>query len=324
MVKKGLMSNLSHMIAKENQWRNNFFKDQEALSWRYKKYGIDVSKGAINGVVEWIKNEIEALNQGVIITCVGDPGTGKSWSSSSLLEQVDSSFNVDAISFYPREFLYGLKEGRKALLLDDVGTQLFSRDAMTRTNKQYSKLFEVIRFQNRCVALTLPTLSMLDKTLRTLTRVYIKTNSINRQSKCVNVALRFQVVDPRSDKIYRMCPVYIGMGSFNGKIHPFYRRLRTIDIPKPSEALIHAYEAKKLKAYEEFLKRMDKDKSLSSGDKTNNTPKKYAIVGKMVEEGLSIQQIANILGSNERAIKRLLRYDSNKKHLNGTKKGTTF
>jgi predicted transcriptional regulator len=58
---------------------------------------------------------------------------------------------------------------------------------------------------------------------------------------------------------------------------------------------------------------MDKDKSLSSGDKTNDAPKKHTIVGKMVEEGLSIQQIANILGSNERAIKRLLRYDSNKK-----------
>jgi hypothetical protein len=295
--------------------RDAFLRDQEILSCRYRKYGLDVSVDAFRGICRWITNQVKFLNQSVLLLCTGAPGSGKSYSSLAIMEAVDDSFDIDSVCFSPREFLDGLEKGKKALLIDDIGTQLFSRDAMTKVNKEYSKLFESLRFQNRIVGMTVPSASMVDRTLRTLSNLYLQTNSINRQSERVNLLARFQALDAKTDKVYRYSPIGSFIGVINGKQYILYRKISTVNVPKPSDSLIAKYEAKKLQAFNEFVKRMEKD--FSSDKKASNSisqkmPKKHKIIQKMVDMGLSIGQIADVLDSNEKAVKRLLRYNSNK------------
>jgi hypothetical protein len=308
---------LARMVRYDYMQRDAFLRDQEILSCRYHKYGLDMSRNTFRGICKWIIGQIRNLNQSVLLLCTGAPGSGKSYSSLAIMEAVDDSFDVDSVAFSPREFLAGLREGRKALLIDDIGTQLFSRDAMTKVNKQYSKLFEGLRFQNRCVCMTVPSASMVDKTLRTLSNLYLQTNSINRQSERVNLLARFQALDATTDKVYRYSPIGSFIGVINGKQYILYKRLFTINVPKPSDSLIAKYEAKKLQAFNEFVKRMEKD--FSSNKKASNSisqkmPKKHKIIQKMVDMGLSIEQIADALDSNEKAIQDLLRYARSKEN----------
>jgi hypothetical protein len=297
--------------------RDAFLRDQKILSCRYHKYGLDTSINAFTGISKWIVDRIEHLNESALLLCTGAPGSGKSYSSLAIMEAVDSSFDVDSVCFSPQEFLNGLKKGKSALLIDDIGTQLFSRDAMTKVNKEYSKLFESLRFQNRCVCMTVPSASMVDKTLRTLSNLYLQTNSINRQSERVNLLVRFQVLDAKTDKVYRYSPIGSFIGVIDGKPYIIYKKIPTIDVPKPSNSLITKYEDKKLQAFHQFLEKMEKD--FSSDKKAPNSipqkmPKKHKIIQKMVDMGLSIEQIADALDSNEKAIQDLLRYARSKEN----------
>ena len=294
-------------IKDERAW----IEDQKKMEANYPRFGIDASGegGRLGGIIEWIRRRVGVLNQSLTATIVGAPGSGKSWSCMRMLETLDEDFGIGNIAFYPKEFIHALREERRSFLIDDVGMQLSSRDSMTRTNKKYTQLFEGMRFRNKIVLMTVPSFGMVDKNLRHLSQVYMQAIGINRRTDRVKMIIRFLSIDPKQDQTYYYAPIMRGIVEKGEKRYVVYERVLTVDIPKPSKAIITQYEDKKSVAFDSFVDTIDNEEVKTNGDtQAKNGQQKYITVGRMIERGLSISDISEILDSNRNAIGRLARY----------------
>ena len=294
-------------IQDERAWN----EDQRKMEANYPRFGIGTpgEGGRIEGIVKWIERRVNERNQSVTAITTGMPGGGKSWSCMNILERLDEGFGIENISFYPKEFIHSLKEGKKSFLIDDAGMQLAARDSMTKTNKEYTKLFQGLRFKNKIVMLTVPSFSMVDKNLRHISQIYMQAIGINRLTNRVKMVIRFLSIDPKRDQIYYYSPIVKNIVNSQGRAYAVYERCLTIDVPKPSKALIAQYEDKKSEAFGSFVDSIDSKEVKKNGDKSpSNGQQKYLIVGKMLGKGLSIEDICEVLNSNKNSVKRLASY----------------
>jgi hypothetical protein len=308
------MPAIQRQIAIERERWKEWYNDQIKLESNYARFGINASgkNGRLGGVLNWISNQVDDLNQSCLLCCVGSAGSGKSYSCAYILSQLDKNFGISNISFYPHEVKNALQEDKRAILIDDAGMQFAARDSMVRTNKEFMKIAEGLRFKNKIVAMTMPSLGMVDKNLRYLSQIYLQTLGINRRTQRVQMICRFLSADPKLDKIYYYCPIVCNIVLKDNKRYRVYERVETVDIPKPSERLIFLYEDKKARAFDRFLDGIGMENKKDGGNASTAMPPKYEMIGKMLKEDLSIESIANILDSTENNIKRLISYGKSK------------
>jgi len=204
------------------------------------------------------------------------PGTGKSSSAIELADELDRCsdnkprFDVSRIALNAEEFASLVKKKwpkGTCIILDDAGLSLYSREAMTESVRNISKIFQSIRFKNLCILLTLPNFNMLDANVRRLVSCYIEVLEIDRQKNQTICKFNWLQSNPHSGKIYRhreevyktvVCPT-TGI-SMRKKF-----LLSNIRIDKPRKELFEPYEKKKAncmnKAYAEFHKKMIEKKN---------------------------------------------------------------
>ena len=197
---------------------------------------------------------------------VGKPGSGKSWAAMAISELLDcttksgSRFDISRATFGAHEFadvVHKKEEMRMGnfIIVDDAGVTVYSRDAMVKNVRDITKIFQTIRFLNYGIILTLPSWSMLDKNIRRLVDVYIEMTEPG--------VFKFMWIRPSafSQDVFRMYPI-----RYTSKSHPDGTTMRKeikvmrMEIDKPSEDLVDAYETKKAdfmeNLYEEYSKGM--------------------------------------------------------------------
>lgn len=171
-----------------------------------------------------LRERLEKRFNVVVLFC-GMAGVGKSYSSMSLCEEMDSSFNVDRVCFTHKDIFsqVDVLEKKQWLVIDEPALSGIAskRTWINEAQQALVDLIESFRFKNLGVCFNTISAQLLDKTIRELLCHYL----------C-------RVVDRGYAKVYAIEP-----SQFSSDVRtPF---LGDAYIELPSKPLIEAYEAKR-------------------------------------------------------------------------------
>jgi hypothetical protein len=242
----------------------------------------EIAKHRLSWLLKPIYRRVHFQNKMFSACIVAEPGSGKSYCAIDfawLLDRGENDkprFSMDRVCFSASQFAEVIsKDWPKgtAIIMDDAGLNLYSREAMNRTVRQIAKVFQSCRYKNLVVFLTLPTLAMLDKTVRTLLNAYIEPVEIIADIEKVRAKFHFVETNPKTGKIYYNRPE---MRSY--VLHPCGRSLlslRKVDsvlIDKPPMDLVDDYEKQKKLYLDEWNRQnVEKIRGFESTKKRNVT-----------------------------------------------------
>jgi ABC-type oligopeptide transport system ATPase subunit len=120
--------------------------------------------------IEYILDEIEKARQknwDRTILLTGEEGCGKSTLGAHLATRLGMQDETE-VCYAPKQFLERLRDAKKGevVWLDEGARGLYSRDAMTKVNKQLTKAFTQIRIKELVSIICLPHKQLLDKNMR--------------------------------------------------------------------------------------------------------------------------------------------------------------
>lgn len=195
--------------------------------------------------LKYVYNRTMNCNQNFICAIIGPTGSGKSWSGLSFLENLNPGVDVfQNVCFKARTFMErlndeNLKKGT-TLLWDEVGIDLNAKEWQNLINKVIAKVLQTFRRQNLNVFFTVPFLSFIGSDTRKLLHAFIKTRSIDKETKETVIKPYLIQVNEETGKMYRkyLRVVVPGKG---------VTAVRSIRMPKPSEILVNRYEEAKKK-----------------------------------------------------------------------------
>jgi len=202
-------------------------------------------------IIQRIKNQLLKDENSWQAMVIGKTGSGKSLTAIKFCRLIDSSFDIDRIVFKPEHFLALLNSNLpkgSAILCDEIGSWMSSRDWMTVQNKLMSLVLETYRFQRLAVLWTLPTMRMVDINLRDLCHAIIETVTIDRQRQMCEIKFKSREVNPITGKHYEKFPV---IRNRRGE----YVTLTRFDVKRPDEEIEREYIMKK----ETHMKELYKD-----------------------------------------------------------------
>jgi adenylate kinase family enzyme len=189
---------------------------------------------------EEINDRIEH-NKNALICVFGETGSGKSYLSLSLAEQLDPKFSIERVCFSYKEFMELVQVGRfekgSVIVIDEAGALLFSRNFNTIINKTIAIILQTFRQDNLIVFFNVPSVKFVDKVARSLFHYYIEPVGINREENiCYAKIKRVFNVQSQEDAL-TIFPRYIEDDEV--------KIVSTINVKKPTATLVHAYEQKK-------------------------------------------------------------------------------
>ena len=226
-------------------------------------------KNYSSSFVESIQKRLLVHNQNWLCVVCGGTGTGKSYSALRLASMVDPTFNIDRVVFRVEDFMKLLNAGNlvkgNAIMFDEAGVNMNSREWYSVQNKCISYLLQTFRHRNLAVIFTTPNLSYIDKAVRGLFHCYIETQRIDRrENKVVARIYRLKVL--RDGKILFPYPKEKRSGTDRTVAKNIFR------INKPDPMLTANYE-KKADEFKEYLGR-DLELTLQNSKNSGGRPKK--------------------------------------------------
>ena len=183
--------------------------------------------------------------------------SGKSTIALALANLIDPSFTVNKCCFSGKEYVNILRSVQpcECMVWDETGVGLNSRDAMTKVSKNLTKVFQTMRFKRNAVIMTVPDMSMVDKTARGMVHVIIETKKILSSyglGICRILSFKRDIV---FDKVRVQYPV-IQIGKELIKIKEFA-------VKRPNAQLMDLYEKKKELFFQsDVLDKFDEDYNL--------------------------------------------------------------
>ncbi len=252
--------------------------------------------------VRYIKQRI-SKNKNFLCFIGGQTGSGKSWSALSICEMLDSDFNIERCVFSGKGLMQlvnsgSLKKG-SCVLFDESGIDLNNRNWQSTLNKMLNYLMQT--FRHRCIILffTSPYMDFLDAATRKLMHAQFEMVGIDQKEKK-------GIVKPK----------LIQYNGDMGKYYYKYLRVVTPDgvipvqlwaIPKPSDAIIELYEAKKTEFTSALNQKIEHElDKLESKDKIK--PKELTEQQKkildLMQAGNSQQKTADAIGVHRTLITR--------------------
>jgi|2_EtaG_2_1085320.scaffolds.fasta_scaffold06200_2 predicted Zn-ribbon and HTH transcriptional regulator/RNase adaptor protein for sRNA GlmZ degradation len=203
-------------------------------------------------LIEYIKQRVYKENKNFLCCIVGQTGSGKSYASVSLAEQLDPTFNSDRIVYDFQQFMKVIETAKKgqAIVFDEAGISISSRSWYSILNKLINYVLQTFRHKNLIVFFTVPDFSFIDAQTRKLIHCLMEVERIDRK---------------RNSCIIR--PLFIQNNSRSGKLYFKYLRaivesklvkIRKIAVKKPSKELLKEYE----KSKDKFTKKLNKEITL--------------------------------------------------------------
>lgn len=219
--------------------------------------------------IDNIYRRLHKQNRNFIAICTGETGSGKSYAMLSLCNKLDENFTIDNVVFSYGEFIELVRkqelEKGAFILWDEAGAGISSREALTKSNRETTKVVQTFRSLNYGFVLTVPTMGMVDKQIRQLAHYILKTRKIDRYYKKNIISVRRIQTNEESGSTYIKRPIQYDK---NGK-----HRLSTIITCIPPKELRDAYESKKKHFQKGMYKNRLQRRRMSQEEKYNKVLK---------------------------------------------------
>lgn len=188
-------------------------------------------------LIKHIKKEI-SKNRNYVGILVGRVGTGKSYSALKLCCEIDPTFNETRVLFKIADLLEMVHENKiepgQCILFDEAGVSASNRESyMNRFNKAMSYLLQTWRHRNIVLFVTVPSISFIDKGIRSMFDLMIETQKVIKSRKVVQCSAKLIQHNYQMGKTY-----YHNLKSIGGEI-------MRLEISKPPLKLINRYEKSK-------------------------------------------------------------------------------
>lgn len=191
------------------------------------------------------------LNRNFLGFISGQTGSGKSWSTISICEQLDPEFNIERVVFSGLELMELINSGKlkkgSAVAFEEVGVNLNTREWASKLNKLLNYMMQTIRHRNFIFILNAPYMDFVDSATRKLFHAELSTVHIDKAKKVCRLKPQLIQYNSRYKKFYYK---YLRVVTNRGVIPCV-----SWDIKQPSKELIKAYEKKK----REFTQRLNED-----------------------------------------------------------------
>jgi hypothetical protein len=197
----------------------------------------------IRWLLEHVRHSVFKMKLNRVITAVGPPGSGKSWTGLLIGSILDPEFNVDRVVFPGLDYIRAIANPDLGIgsfvQWDDAGLGAPSREFYTQLNKAVGLVAQSSRFRRLIVWLTLPDKSFLDAIPRKLVDVHLEFISRKQPEDPVEARVYLPRTNPKKGNIYYEHPriYHPDQGTQALEIIEF----RTF----PPKALSDAYENKK-------------------------------------------------------------------------------
>ena len=239
--------------------------------------------------ISYIKSRIKK-NKNFLGFISGSTGSGKSYCSLRIAEELDSDFSVDRVVFSGLELMKLINNGNlkrgDVLVFEEAGVEMSNKNWASVTNKMLNYLIQTFRHRGFILIMNSPYMDFIDSATRKLFHAEIQTIGIDFNKE--------------------ICKVKPQLIQYNSRLQKFYyKKLRVIkeegNIPisfwtinKPSKVLVVDYEKKKREYTNTLnLKIMKELESLENkGNKNKELTDIQQEVVDMLKEGMTIPQIA--------------------------------
>lgn len=255
----------------------------------------------MNPILSYILSRVKERNQNFLCLIVGATGSGKTYASLKLCEALDPSFNISRVAFTPTEFMalvndYEKVKNGSAIIFDEFGVSMSSRDSMSKVNKLLSYCVQTFRNRNLIVIFTVPSMSFIDKHVRSMIHALFVTSRIRRVSKEV-------ILKPHFVKVNQ----YTGDYTLPYLTNDEGQKISVMAVSEPSKQLIDDYEIKKIsftkKLNKDILEEFDKEEGIMKGREMTDYQKQ---IYELNHKGLTQLEIATLMGVNISSINKCL------------------
>jgi hypothetical protein len=237
----------------------------------------------VERILRSVWDRLHEHNQHFVGVCVGREGVGKSHSAMTIASAIDPGFSSEQVLFGPAELLEILQrdeyEAGDMFVVDEAGVSFGARTWQERGQVQANQALQLIRSHNIGVLFTLPRLGELDSQTQGRLQALIE---LLRKRDDEFVRAKWKWVEPKR-------------GEGGGIKTPFpkigTRKIRSVKIGPPPEALVGPYEEQKANfqrdTYEDAIAELSGDND--SSDSGNGDPTATEIaeeIGESVTEYL--------------------------------------
>lgn len=241
--------------------------------------------------ISYIKQRIRK-NKNFLGFVSGQTGSGKSYSSIRVCEEVDPEFNIDRIVFGGLELMNLINSGKlkrgSAICFEEIGVEMNAKNWASVTNKMLQFLFQTFRYKGFVMIMNSPYMDFVDGATRKLFHAEMMTVGIDFDKQEVMIKPQLIQYNSRLQKFY-------------------YKRLKVITaegkipinlwrVPKPSSDLLQQYEAKKT-IYTNKLNQRIQSELQQIDDNSNNKPKELTEVQQevldLLKSGKTVQEISS-------------------------------
>jgi predicted Zn-ribbon and HTH transcriptional regulator len=192
-------------------------------------------------IISRIRKQVDDKENSFQAMVLGMSGTGKSFSGIRLCEMLDPNFDVSRIIFTPQDFMKLINSDiapGSAILADEIGSWLSSRDWQTTQNKLMSIVLETYRYRRLIVVWTVPHARMVDRNLRDMCHVIVETIAVDRKNDKCLAKFKYHKTNPLTGNEVNIFP---RKRREDGQIVT----LTTIKFNRPSKEIEKAYLRKK-------------------------------------------------------------------------------
>jgi len=248
---------------------------------------------------KWFERRLDK-NQNVICVFTGSTGSSKTYDALSTGEcwyqyRFKKQFPKENVCFGVGLLARRIKELEKEnlkgeiLILEEAGANFGNLDFQNKISKMFSYILQSFRSLNLILIMTLPVLTMLNKTARQLIHVHFITSGIDYENKIAKVKPLFHQLNQLSGKSYWKYPRV----RIDGKIitlHKLKFRIPSDELIKDYEGLKHNFVSKLTDDFIEETAKFDRENILKSTRK-GLTPVEYDVF-EMLSHGLDAKQMA--------------------------------
>jgi hypothetical protein len=266
----------------------------------------------------WFKNRI-AKNQNALIAITGPTGSSKTYDALTTAENwykynfKEEEYSVENICFslgaIAKRITSLHKENKlrkgELFILEEAGTNFGNLDFQNRLNKLFNYILQSFRSMNLIVLITLPVLTMLNKSARLLIHANFVTVSIDMKRQIAKVKPYFHQLNQHSGKSYWKYP--------RVKVGSKVVRLQRLQFRKPSQRLIDLYEVKKKNYVFELTESLaneaendDREKMLKVAMGRRGLSNGECQVIDLLTKGLSRKEIAEVRGCSVQSISEMI------------------
>jgi hypothetical protein len=204
--------------------------------------------------------------------------SGKSWTTLSIAQLIDPTFNISRVIFRGRDLMKLINEGSlkpgSVIVWDEAGIDLSNRNWQSVTNKMLNALLQTFRHKNFILFFTVPFNDFIDSASKKLFHGDFETQKIDKQTQCVIIKPKLLQYNANMGKWYRK---YLRAFDDDGSL----KKISRWAVPRPSEEMVNAYEEAKGK--------FTKDLNKSIGHELDELePEELDTVSAEIKKGINV------------------------------------